>query len=378
MSIQDELSDKLQAALGAHLVDLIAVPTQGDRMVRLKTIEQILQDFEADSEVAGYFIRVKSDRKVAEKAFAEESADEDKSDIENAYLASGKLNIPYLMRNAELLYSTTDYPLARNIYKAILQSGERTAAALLGMARCFEAEGKLDEARAHYDESIAYQPSLEAYRRVASILIEQKKDLSAATVLERSLSLKELNPQTRFEIHKASGNCYLRAKKFDDAEKHYQKALGIDPAADEIRANLGSLYLQAGKISEAKRHFQDAIASNPRNDNALCGLASCFLEQGEKRLAHDHFAKSLEVELKNANAIFHLVKCAYEIRSYATAARIVENYIEVAPVNTNLLYSLAGLQYHLGRMGDARATAERILQLQADHAGAQELLNLTH
>ena len=337
MSFQDELSSKLQAALGGQLIDLVAVPAQGDRMVRLKTLEQILEEFETENgeEVAGYFIRVKSERSPrASLPFTEPANDrfEEKSGIESAYLASGKLNVPYLMQNAELLYSTRDFTLSRNIYKAVLNSGERTAQALMGIARCFEAEGKLDDSRTHYEESIAYQPSLEAYRRAASILIEQKNDTHAASVLERSLSMKDLNGATKFEIHKAAGNCLVRAKKFDEAEKHYSKALGIDPAADEIRANLGSLYLQAGKPLDAKRHFQDAVASNPRNDKALCGLATCFLEAGEKRLAHDHFAKSLEIELKNASAIFYLVKCAYELRSYATAARLVENYIEVAPI----------------------------------------------
>jgi hypothetical protein len=45
-------------------------------------------------------------------------------------------------------------------------------------------------------------------------------------------------------------------------------------------------------------------------------------------------------------------------------------------VNANLLYSLAGLQYHLGRIADARATTSRILELQPQHAGAQELMNM--
>jgi tetratricopeptide (TPR) repeat protein len=86
--------------------------------------------------------------------------------------------------------------------------------------------------------------------------------------------------------------------------------------------------------------------------------------------------QSLELELNNPTAIFYLVKCAYEIKSYATASQMLLNYIQIAPVNTNLLYSLAGLQFHLGRISEAKETTLKILELQSQHAGAKELLNM--
>jgi Tfp pilus assembly protein PilF len=135
--------------------------------------------------------------------------------------------------------------------------------------------------------------------------------------------------------------------------------------------------LTAHKFEEARRHFQDALASNSANTRAQCGLASCYLALGDKRAAHDLLAQALERDINNPSAIYYLVKCAYEIRSYATAARLTEQYVEsVQPANVNLLYSLAGLQFHLGRANDARATAHRILSLNAEHAGAKEILNL--
>jgi type IV pilus assembly protein PilF len=194
--------------------------------------------------------------------------------------------------------------------------------------------------------------------------------------MERALALRDLSKGTLFELHKACGNCWMRAESPENAEKHYQKALELDPMADGIRANIGALYLSTGRIAEAKRFFQDAVASNSRNDKALAGLGSCCLAEGEKRLAHDYFARSLDVNLQNPTGIFYLVKCAYEIKSYATAARIVGDYVQSAPVNTNLLYSLAGLQFHLGRVTEAGVTARKIQELQPQHAGAAELIRM--
>lgn len=371
-AIQETLEKQLRGT-GAELVDLIPIPPQGDRMVRLRTLEEALSEFDQTGEGAvGYLIQVKPSRP-KQKTPPPFQPEVQKPTLDNIYLTSGKLNIPFLLRNADLLGASGDWTLAKNIYKAILASGEHAAAALCGMGRCFQAEGKLEEARAKFDESIAYQPSLDSYRQLGSLLIQMGKDSLAAEAFDRALSLKELSSATRFELCKAAGNCYARAGRTTEAEKLYHRALELDPSADGIRANLGALYLSANSPAEAARHFQDALASNPKNAKALSGMGSCAVAEGNRKAAHDYFSRSLEIDLANPTAIFHLVKIAYELKSYATAAKHLGEYVQIAPVNASLLYSLAGLQFHLGRLGDASTTVTRILEIAPEHAGALEL-----
>ena len=378
--IQQSMRSRFKAE-GYDLVDLIPIPVHGDRMVRFRTLQEALEDFDADagSETISYLIQVRPERK-SENTNSElhqaAPATTPSLNTESVYLPDGKLNLVYLVKNAELLFAAGDYALSRNIYDTIRQAGQSSGVALYWIGRCFEAEGRLEDAGAAYDESITYQSTLVSYQRYANLLIRQKKDHQAAEVLERALNLKNISDKLRFELHKAAGNCWMRAEKTSSAEHHYRRALSIEPSADEIQANLGALNLQAGKTSEARRIFHDALASNPRNEKALSGMGSCWLADNEKQKAHDYFAKSLEINLQNPSAVFHLVKCAYEIKSYTTAARILGDYVESAPVNLNLLYSLAGLQFHVGRMQEARSTANRILNIQPGHSGANELLKL--
>ncbi|OFZ21465.1 MAG: hypothetical protein A2X94_08125 [Bdellovibrionales bacterium GWB1_55_8] len=371
------------------VLDIVPIPKQGDRMVRLRTLEEALDDFDRSDdagEVMGYLVQLKraapgkpekaQSPAPAPYAITNGEAPEpsaQKSGIDSIYLPDGKLNVPFLKQNADLLFEAGEYTLARNVYKAIVQSGEKTAAALFGLARCYDIEGRIAEAQAHYEESIAYHPQVEAYQNLARLLIRQQKDQEAAEMIARALLLKELDEKQRFELHKACGNCWTRVNHVVNAEKHFQKALELETAADEVRANLGALYLQNNRHVDAKRQFQDAVASNPRNTKALHGLASCHLATGDKRQAHDFFAKSLDIELNNPAAVFNLVKCAFEIKSYATAARILEEYVETAPISASLLYSLAGLQFHLGRYQDARATTGRILEIAPQHTATIEL-----
>ena len=281
-----------------------------------------------------------------------------------------------LRQSAELLIAAGDLGLARNILLAMVRSGTLVGWALRTMGATFESENQAAKARRAYQDAIAYEPHLEAYRSLALLEIRSKNDAAAADVLERSLNASDLPTAARFELHKACGNCWMRAQRTERAEHHYKKALSIDPTSDRISSNLGALYLQAGRIRDAQRFFEDALVANPANSRALAGMGAACLAEGKKREAHDHFARSLDCELDQPNAIYHLVKCAYEIKSYASAARILGEYVRIAPVNANLLYSLAGLQFHLGRIDEARGTVARILQIQPAHGGAHELSKL--
>lgn len=361
---------------------MVQIPARGDRMVRIRTLEEALEELDSETGdgCASYLVQIRPRRVTDTLAFGsirqEPAAAAQPRAVDGIYLPSGQLNAGYLRRNAELLFAAGEYGLARNIHNTLLSAGEGSAAAHFGIARCFEREGRDADAVTHFEAAIAFQATLDSYQRLAAALIRLKRDHHAAETLERALRLKDVPAASRPDLHRSSANCWLRAGKVELAETHFRRALELAPSDDSIQAGLASTLLQAGRITDARNHFQAALATNPRNDKALTGLGSCFLEEGDKRRAHDHFARALDVQLRNPTALYQLVRCAYEIRSYATAARILGDYVQSNPVNANLLYSLAGLQYHLGRTDEAKTTASGALRLQPDHAAAAELLRM--
>jgi Tfp pilus assembly protein PilF len=372
--LSDRIAQGLKSQLtqeGMELVDLVAVPTGADRMVRFRTIQEVLSEFESGetADTKTYVLHIRKQREAA--AAAEETAQAD-----SIYLTNGKLNGEFLANNANILFHAGDYPAARQIYIALTKSGERTAEALLGLARCFEAEGNVEKSLKAYDDSILYAPSIDAYRRYASLLIRTQRDQQAAEVLERAILMKELSDKHRYDLHKASGNAWLRAQVPIKAERHYRKALDYHPHSDAVATNLGTLCLQQRRYDEAKNAFEESLRVNPKNERAWFGMGSIFLAAGEKKLAHDAFAESLRLKIQQPQAIFHLVKCAYEIKEYAPARDLLRTYVEMSPFNANLLYSLAGLEYHLGDHLASTRTARTILQIQPGHAEAANLITL--
>ena len=285
-----------------------------------------------------------------------------------------KDDVPFLIENAELLLQAGELELARNLYRAILKSGDSSEIAYSGLASCADREGLIDQAIQFAWDSVAFAPNQRGYQILSQLLVQQGRDQEAAQALNRAIKSLELTTQEKAEYFKMIGNCHSRLGQNTDAERAFKKALELSPASDEVQSNLGSLYLEQGQIADAKRCYQDAIASNPVNDKAWVGLGLCFVTEGDKEAAHEAFARSLEKNLRNSTAIFHLVKCAYEIKRYSTAEKMLSNYVDVAPVSPSLLYSLAGLQFHVGKKREASLTAKRILQIKGDHQGARELI----
>jgi Tfp pilus assembly protein PilF len=372
--LSDLIAQGIQSELtreGMELVDLVAVPTGADRMVRFRTIQEVLAEFETGetADTKTYVLHIRKQRADAAAAGAVAQS-------EGLYLANGKLNGELLSANAKILLQAGDYPAARQIFMALTQSGERMAEGLLGLARCFEAEGQIEKSLKAYDDSILYAPSIDAYRRYASLLIRSQRDQQAAEVLERAILMKALSDKHRYDLHQATGNAWLRAQVPAKAERHYRKALEYHPHSDAVATNLGTLCLQQRRYEEAKTAFEESLRVNPRNERAWFGMGSIYLATGEKKLAHDAFADSLRIKIQQPQAIFHLVKAAYEIKEYAPARDLLRAYVEMSPFNANLLYSLAGLEYHLGDRLAAARTARTILQIQPTHAEAANLIGL--
>ncbi len=382
--ILDNVRDKIQVD-GKKITDLDVIPVQ--------TMEDVAMNFQSHAQNIEYFLlRVRTSerpdagstrstgealtpppfRKRAEEVLAETQSQRVANEAPTPSVEAA--DVPDLLINADLLVEAKEYELAKNIYRAVLRTGESSELAYAGLAEVSDKVGLIEQAIQFAWDSVAFKPNERGYNILASVLIQQGRDREAAQALNRSLKQLELTPFKRAEIYKTLGNCYSRLGETAEAETSYKKALDLSPMSDEVQSNLGALYLEQGQIQEAKRRYQDAVAANARNDKAWMGLGLVAVSEADKETALQAFTRALDLNLRNSTAIFHLVKCAYELKKYDQAERILTQYVEVAPVSPSLLYSLAGLQFHVGKKPQALATSQRILKMKSDHSGAKELI----
>jgi tetratricopeptide (TPR) repeat protein len=366
--IQQTLEERLTLE-GLELVECLEIPAASDSRVRARTVEEALNDLEkTHGDAASYLVQV---RNTAPKARVPDLDDETP-----VFDLQGDLNVPYLLQNASLLLSSREFALARNVYKAVLKSGKKSAQALFGVGLTFEGEGTPAKAVRCYEESIAYRPSPETFDRLIRVLEKLQRHEYAAELADRALALPDLTTAQRFGFHRSAAVQCVHAQDAENAERHLRAAIEIEPTQHALLGDLANLYLRSGRMSEAKRGFQEAIAGNPSRADFWCGLGVCLLREEDKQGAHDCFVRSLELDLTDATAVYYLIKCAYELKLYARAEELLSRYLDNTAANLSLLYSLAGLQYHLGKMREAQKSVDQILRMKPEHAGAKQLQQL--
>lgn len=260
------------------------------------------------------------------------------TDQAHVYQNNGRLNASLLIRNAKILLAAGDVKLAKNIFRALVESGECLGVAYSGLGGCYELEGKVDLAIKAYREAIIFEPTFGCLFALAELYIKKEEFQAAVGTLLRALNLSRLAGTQTFEIHKSLGSCYMRLGQLNNAEAHYRKAYELNPGSDSLHVNIGSLAMKKGDLSTALLHFKEGARINQGNASAQTGIGLAQTGLGNKEAAHDAFAAALQIDIHDVTSLYHLVKSAYELKKFDVVAALLEKYIKHNAVNGNILY----------------------------------------
>ena len=95
------------------------------------------------------------------------------------------------------------------------------------------------------------------------------------------------------------GLCHSNTGNFPSAFSAFERAINIDPASREYRANLGQLLKDVGKGREAMAAFEGAVEVDKGYAQAFHLGGLCKYGMGEIREAKEWFNRSLEAIRRN-------------------------------------------------------------------------------
>lgn len=151
--------------------------------------------------------------------------------------------------------------------------------------------------------------------------------------------------------------------RMDDALRHADRALALDPAYAATWSNTGVLHLRRGDVAKAVAYYRHALHLDPANSGALSNLVAYFQRTGNARAAAPLEARLARVLARDP---FHhfLMGVEHERRgAFDLAVRDYRKAIELFPEEHRFHFGLARAYFQRGdtrRAGVALARAEQL------------------
>lgn len=153
------------------------------------------------------------------------------------------------------------------------------------------------------------------------------KHEEAYRVALRAIPLAPQNAAIHYEAGKNAS--YLQRN--DEAARHFQEALRINPGFVEARTLLGNLLSQSGQTDEALRQCRAALASRPNDPQLHSNLGSLLAMQGLMEQAVASFREAIRLDPKYAEAHSNIAWVYKDLRRFDEALHHFRECLRLKP-----------------------------------------------
>ena len=171
-----------------------------------------------------------------------------------------------------------------------------------------------------------------------------------------------------------AGRLLGRAKQFDAAEAHLQRALELRPFFPEAQIELGLLRYRQGRPVEALAEYMEARKSRPQDVRLLLHIADALASQGRRGEAIEALREAIRLKPDFWEPHYLL---GVELASQEKIAEALEEFravVRLRPDYPQAHFNLAVAFAKQGQLAAAAAGFEQTLQLDPEHKAARAYL----
>jgi type IV pilus assembly protein PilF len=180
-------------------------------------------------------------------------------------------------------------------------------------------QGNWEQAKEKLDRALEQDPRNVQAQMVAGLLYDRLGEQGKAEAhLQRAVALDEKNP----EVRNAYAVYLCRHRKFEAGEKHALQA-ATDPlykTPEWALLNAGHCALGAGDIARAEKHFRRALEIQPRFAPALYEMANLEFQAKQFLLARAFFERHMSSAEVSAAALWLGVRIETALGNRSLAA----------------------------------------------------------
>jgi tetratricopeptide (TPR) repeat protein len=249
--------------------------------------------------------------------------------------------------------------LSRNLMRAITETN---------LAAALQAQGRYDEAIAHYQQALTHQDDYApAYNNMGTALRAQGKLDEAIASYRRALELRPEFPDARFNL----ANAEMAKGKPDAAIDQFREALKREPQSVETRTNLAIALEARGDSAGAIAEFREALRLSPRLSRSHRNLGNSLANAGDARGALEHLSQAVALDEADADARYDLGSLLLQLEQFPAAAAQFEAAVKINPQAAEAMNNLGIALASQGRIADALRWFERALATRPGFADAQ-------
>ncbi len=226
-------------------------------------------------------------------------------------------------------------------------------------AHLLKARGRPEEGIALLQEAVRLQPSWKRLYNLAVMEYGEGKISEARGHFESALSRAPGNPTILSKLallEMIKGDLNRAVQLYEDL---VQRAPGL-----AALSNLGTAYLLSGRYAAASEVYRRVVESEPRNPNFLLNLADSYLLMGRKETASPLYRQIVELAEKDPNpAAFLTVKAQAlaHLDDRLGAAAAVQEALRRSPEDAQAAYDAAVVYALLDEPASAITLAKQAL-----------------
>ena len=195
--------------------------------------------------------------------------------------------------------------------------------------------------------------------------MRERKPQHVTALAARVISAAELRQQVPATAKKAyeQGIKAVNKGKFQDAATFFEQALQLYPDYLAARNDLGAQYLKLKRIDEAEKHFQMVLANDPKNFNAKFNMGLVQIERRDYTGALTLLNEAVSLDSTRAVPHLWIGIAKFEMGSLQEAETSLVRALlmggdECVPAH----YHLALIYMSRGELGDASRSVQAYLQ----------------
>ena len=172
------------------------------------------------------------------------------------------------------------------------------------------------------------------------------------------------------------GVLLARFHLYDDAIRHFQQALQINPNSDDVKFDLADAYFRKRKYSEALDIAQQVSPNEQKDDAYMALLGDIYAHMGNAESARKIFQDEIVRNPDNDQAYLSLALLDLRGGGIAEARRTLLNGQARIPGSGKLYWGLGLTAAMQGNSNDAAANLERAVDLLPEWSGGYSTLGV--